>query len=100
MRLIVSAGATGGGINPALAVLQALGEKPESVLWIGSVGGMEADLVNRAGIPYRAIPAGGVHGVSGEGTVEFRLSETAGLCRPDPVVALWKRDGAQGALAD
>ncbi len=63
MRLIVSAGATGGGINPALAVLQALGEKPESVLWIGSVGGMEADLVNRAGIPYRAIPAGGVHGV-------------------------------------
>ena len=24
---------------------------------------MEADLVNRAGIPYRAIPAGGVHGV-------------------------------------
>ncbi len=33
-------------------------------LWIGGEGGMEADLVKRAGIPYRSIPAAGVHGVS------------------------------------
>jgi undecaprenyldiphospho-muramoylpentapeptide beta-N-acetylglucosaminyltransferase len=63
MRLMVSAGATGGGINPALAVLQALGEKSEQILWVGSEGGMEADLVNRAGVPFTAIPAGGIHGV-------------------------------------
>lgn len=63
MRLMVSAGATGGGINPALAVLQALGDKPEEILWVGSVGGMETDLVRRAGVPFKAIPAGGVHGV-------------------------------------
>ncbi len=63
MRLMVSAGATGGGINPALAVLQALGEKPKQILWVGSIGGMEADLVKRAGIPFTAIPAAGIHGV-------------------------------------
>lgn len=62
MRLIVSAGATGGGINPALAVVQALGESPEALLWVGSLGGMETDLVSRAGVPFKAIPAAGLHG--------------------------------------
>jgi UDP-N-acetylglucosamine--N-acetylmuramyl-(pentapeptide) pyrophosphoryl-undecaprenol N-acetylglucosamine transferase len=33
------------------------------LLWVGGVGGMEADLVERAGIPFAAIPAAGVHGV-------------------------------------
>lgn len=52
---------------PALAVLQAL--KGDSVnseldtLWVGSAGGMEADIVQRAGIPYKEIPAAGLHGV-------------------------------------
>lgn len=62
MRLMVSAGATGGGINPALAVLQALGEGSDEILWVGSIGGMEADLVSRVGLPFKAIPAAGVHG--------------------------------------
>ena len=58
---------------PALAVLQALGNDPNTsegdsrdaqpVLWVGSQGGMEADLVQRAGIAFTAIPAAGVHGV-------------------------------------
>jgi UDP-N-acetylglucosamine--N-acetylmuramyl-(pentapeptide) pyrophosphoryl-undecaprenol N-acetylglucosamine transferase len=63
MRLMVSAGATGGGINPALAVLQALGEKSNQILWVGSEGGMEADLVGREGVPFTTIPAAGIHGV-------------------------------------
>lgn len=33
------------------------------VLWVGSQGGMEADLVTRARINYSTIPAAGVHGV-------------------------------------
>lgn len=33
------------------------------VLWVGGEGGMEADLVMRAGIQFEAIPAAGVHGV-------------------------------------
>lgn len=32
-------------------------------MWVGSAGGMEAELVERAGIPYDTIPAAGVHGV-------------------------------------
>ena len=48
---------------PALSVVQALGDRAEAVLWVGGQGGMEADLVTRAGLPFRAIPAAGVHGV-------------------------------------
>lgn len=52
---------------PALAVLQAKNllekEKPSPVLWIGGAGGMEVDLVTRAGISFQAIPAAGLHGV-------------------------------------
>ena len=50
---------------PALAVHSALTSQHGNVetLWVGSEGGMEAELVKRAGIPYRVIPAAGVHGV-------------------------------------
>ena len=62
MRLLICAGGTGGGVNPALAVLQAIKDNAD-VLWIGGEGGMETRLVERHGIPFRAIPAAGVHGV-------------------------------------
>jgi undecaprenyldiphospho-muramoylpentapeptide beta-N-acetylglucosaminyltransferase len=73
MRLLISAGGTGGGVFPALAVASELisgtparagaDRPPVEILWIGSLGGMEADLVQRAGIPFKAIHSGGVHGV-------------------------------------
>jgi UDP-N-acetylglucosamine--N-acetylmuramyl-(pentapeptide) pyrophosphoryl-undecaprenol N-acetylglucosamine transferase len=50
-------------VYPALAVLQSLQNRTEAVLWVGSIGGIEADLVQRAGIPFKEIPAAGVHGV-------------------------------------
>jgi UDP-N-acetylglucosamine--N-acetylmuramyl-(pentapeptide) pyrophosphoryl-undecaprenol N-acetylglucosamine transferase len=50
-------------VYPALAVLQALGSEPEAVLWVGGEGGMEESLITRAGIPFKAISAAGVHGV-------------------------------------
>ncbi len=50
---------------PALAVHSALRAQNADLetLWVGGEGGMEARLVQRAGIPFRAIPAAGVHGV-------------------------------------
>jgi undecaprenyldiphospho-muramoylpentapeptide beta-N-acetylglucosaminyltransferase len=65
VRLLICAGGTGGGVYPALAVQEALklANSDADVLWVGGEGGMEEDLVKRAGIPYRSIPAAGVHGV-------------------------------------
>ena len=48
---------------PALAVLKKLENKVQAVLWVGGTGGIEADLVTLAGVPFTAIPAAGVHGV-------------------------------------
>lgn len=62
LRLLISAGGTGGGVYPALAVADALGRRAE-VLWVGAAGGIEERLVSRTGIPFQAIPAAGLHGV-------------------------------------
>lgn len=48
---------------PALAVWQAFDKEASTILWVGGEGGMEEDLVKRAGLPYTSIPAAGVHGV-------------------------------------
>lgn len=48
---------------PAVTALEALGLDKESVLWVGSRGGMEETLITRRDIPYETIPAAGVHGV-------------------------------------
>ncbi len=65
--MLICAGGTGGGVYPAIAVLEALKgrvrDESLDVLWVGGAGGMEEDLVTRAGIPFHAVPAAGVHGV-------------------------------------
>jgi len=60
---LICAGGTGGGVYPAITVLEALDLDKGSVLWVGGRGGMEEDLVTRLEIPFTAIPAAGVHGV-------------------------------------
>jgi undecaprenyldiphospho-muramoylpentapeptide beta-N-acetylglucosaminyltransferase len=62
VRLLICAGGTGGGVYPALAVLQAIKDYAD-VLWIGGEGGMETQLVERSGIPFKTIPAAGIHGI-------------------------------------
>ncbi len=54
---------TGGGVYPALAVLQALENKTEEVLWVGSRSGMEETLLARYQVPFKAISAAGIHGI-------------------------------------
>ena len=61
--MLICAGGTGGGVYPAMTVLKELGLDKNSVLWVGSRGGMEETLVMRREIPYTSIPAAGVHGV-------------------------------------
>jgi UDP-N-acetylglucosamine--N-acetylmuramyl-(pentapeptide) pyrophosphoryl-undecaprenol N-acetylglucosamine transferase len=53
-------------VYPALAVHGVLTSKVTDVetLWVGGEGGMEESLVRRQGIPFRSIPAAGLHGVN------------------------------------
>jgi UDP-N-acetylglucosamine--N-acetylmuramyl-(pentapeptide) pyrophosphoryl-undecaprenol N-acetylglucosamine transferase len=38
-------------------------ENKAEVLWVGGEGGMESRLVERANVPFKTIPAAGIHGV-------------------------------------
>ncbi len=64
MRLLICAGGTGGGVYPALTVTETLDKTTHQILWVGSEGGMEENLVKRTGLDYQSIQAAGVHGVS------------------------------------
>lgn len=59
----LEAGVDAGSQQGENAPLSDQGLSGLDVLWIGGVGGMEAELVMRAGVPFEAIPAAGVHGV-------------------------------------
>ena len=48
---------------PALAVLQELDDDALELLWVGGEGGMEEELVSRAGYQITSLPAAGLHGV-------------------------------------
>ena len=74
MKLVVSGGGTGGHVYPALTVVKALLSPkpagaslptlaPSDVLWIGSRGGIEEELVKRDGIEFVGLAAGGLRGM-------------------------------------
>lgn len=62
MKVMISGGGTGGHIYPALALLDTLKERHPNleVLYIGTENGLEADLVPRAGIPFKSIRIAGL----------------------------------------
>lgn len=57
MRVVVSAGGTGGHIYPALAIIDKIKEKePDSeFLYIGTHNRMEKDIIPERGIPFKSI---------------------------------------------
>jgi UDP-N-acetylglucosamine--N-acetylmuramyl-(pentapeptide) pyrophosphoryl-undecaprenol N-acetylglucosamine transferase len=57
MRVVISAGGTGGHIYPALAIINKIKEKePDSeFLYIGTHNRMEKDIVPQKGIPFKSI---------------------------------------------
>ncbi len=65
MRILVSGGGTGGGIYPALSVVEALKlQQPDlDLLWVASETGPEREIVAQAGLPFRGVSGGPVVGV-------------------------------------
>lgn len=64
MRIWIAGGGTGGHVYPGLAVAQTLrAESEPEIVYIGGAGGVEEQLVGRAGLHFIGVPAGGIHGV-------------------------------------
>lgn len=60
MKVFVAAGGTGGHITPGIAIANKLKELGNEVIFIGTTGGMEVDLVPKAGYDIRYIHARGI----------------------------------------
>lgn len=60
MRIILSGGGTGGSVTPLIAIYQKLKKLDANleVLWIGQKDGVEKQMVEKYGIPYRGISSG------------------------------------------
>ena len=100
MRLLLTGGGTAGHVYPALATVEALREltvkSPPELLYVGSRGGMEKDIVGRAGLSYSDVVATGLRGKSplalARGVVKLLvgLGQALGIVgryRPDAVLA-------------
>lgn len=63
MRVVISAGGTGGHIYPALAIINKIKnlEPNSEFLYIGTTDRMEKDLIPELGIPYVGIPMKGIN---------------------------------------
>jgi len=68
---LIMAGGTGGHVYPALATATKLMQQNDQVVWLGSVGGMEEQIVKAAGISFYGIS---VKGVRGKGVINKLLS--------------------------
>mgnify|MGYP003430004347 FL=1 len=57
MKIIVSAGGTGGHIYPALSIIKKIKEKDTlaEILYVGTTDRMEKDIVPKENIPYYGI---------------------------------------------
>lgn len=76
---------------PALAIAAALARSTE-VLWIGSEGGMEAALVQRAKLAFESVPAAGLHGVGWRALPGNLARTTRGLVKARRLVRAFKPD--------
>ncbi len=61
-------------------------------LWVGGEGGMEARLVERAGLPFKAIPAAGLHGVGLQRLPGNLAAILRGIFRAHSILAHFKPD--------
>ncbi len=98
---MVAAGGTGGHVYPALAVVEqfgiadqgsGIGDQRATILWVGGEGGVEQGLVERAGIPFKTIPAGGLHGVGITRMARNGLKLMAGTLQAWRLIGNYKPD--------
>ncbi|MCI8274213.1 MAG: undecaprenyldiphospho-muramoylpentapeptide beta-N-acetylglucosaminyltransferase [Lachnospiraceae bacterium] len=57
-KIILTGGGTAGHVTPNLALIPALSEQGYDIRYIGSLNGIEKELIEKAGIPYDGISSG------------------------------------------
>jgi UDP-N-acetylglucosamine--N-acetylmuramyl-(pentapeptide) pyrophosphoryl-undecaprenol N-acetylglucosamine transferase len=96
-RLMIMAAGTGGHIFPGIAIAQTMRERGWEVSWLGTLHGMEHDIVPRHGIEMDAIDFSGMRGKGLQHTLAgaFKLTASFASClrfiarrKPDLVLGM------------
>ena len=98
-RVILTGGGTGGHVNPALAIAEAIKEMDENVrfLYIGMRGKAESIIVTRAGYPIRYVRAYGFPGFRPSADfVRFVFFLLAGILQSFYYIATFRPDTIVG----
>ncbi len=107
-RVIIMAGGTGGHVFPALAVAVALRERGSEVLWLGTRGRLEEQLVPRAGFEIAYLDVRGIrrNGLKAKLTAPFMVAHAVWQARrvfkqfrPEVVLGFGGYASAPGGMA-
>ncbi len=98
MRLLVTGGGTGGHVYPALAVIDALASDVDraisghEVAWVGTVAGVERQLVSEKGVPFYVVSAGALRGMNPLVAIRSLLEIFSGYRQARALVRSWRPD--------
>lgn len=98
MKVIVSAGGTGGHIYPALAIINKLKEKHRNcdILYIGTTDRMESVLIPSMNIPYVGIPMKGLNRKNPFKNISVLKSFTTAIDKSKEIMEEFKPDVVLG----
>jgi UDP-N-acetylglucosamine--N-acetylmuramyl-(pentapeptide) pyrophosphoryl-undecaprenol N-acetylglucosamine transferase len=97
MKVVFCGGGTGGHVYPALAVARALrdacpGGEPPELLYVGVRGRMDAELVAREGVEFRAVTARPLRTGNISGTARGAMAALAGTLQARRILADFRPD--------
>ena len=88
-HLLIMAAGTGGHIFPGLAIADTMRARGWQVSWLGTLRGMEADIVPARGIAFDAIDFSGLRGKGLLHTLTGTVKMLAGLFRCGAIIRAW-----------
>jgi UDP-N-acetylglucosamine--N-acetylmuramyl-(pentapeptide) pyrophosphoryl-undecaprenol N-acetylglucosamine transferase len=94
VKVVLTGGGTGGHIYPALSVAECLAG--HELLYVGTAEGPEAQVVPRAGLPFRAIPSRKLSRRPTPGAVAALAVSAWGVARAAALLRSWKPDVVLG----
>ncbi|WP_299591345.1 undecaprenyldiphospho-muramoylpentapeptide beta-N-acetylglucosaminyltransferase [uncultured Microbulbifer sp.] len=95
-KFLVMAGGTGGHVFPALAVARALQAEGGSVEWLGTMRGIEAQLIPAADIPLHFITVEGIRGKGKAALLKAPVQISKAIWQARQVVKAVKPDAVLG----
>jgi UDP-N-acetylglucosamine--N-acetylmuramyl-(pentapeptide) pyrophosphoryl-undecaprenol N-acetylglucosamine transferase len=98
MRIIITAGGTGGHIMPGIAVAEAIrNKKPDTeILFIGTDRGLEEKLAEKHRLVFAAIKSAGIKGKSFKSIFTAAFTNIAGFIKAVKIISTFKPDWVIG----